>query len=107
MTLRPQIKYGVPDEERIKRTGKRIAVPYEAANVPSKRNDYAQPDVAIYLTYLSYYNTGLSSENLREGFVKLESITKGNDEAKAQIYQTWRSTLSLAQQRELKIDNAG
>lgn len=99
MILRPQIKYGVPDKERINRTGKRISVPYEAANVPSKRNDYAQPDVAIYLTYLSYYNSGLSFEDLREGFVKLEKITKGNDEAKAQIYKTWYSTLSLTQQK--------
>ena len=50
--------YGVPDEER--KLIKKVAVPYEAAGIPSKKNEYSQPDVSIILSYLSYFNTGLS-----------------------------------------------
>lgn len=60
MAQRCLIKYGIPDEERVNRNAeqkKRIAIPYEAANVPSKRNDFAQPDVALFLTYMAYYNS--------------------------------------------------
>ncbi len=34
---------------------KRLAVPYRAADTPADRSEYAQPDVAILLTHISYY----------------------------------------------------
>ena len=34
---------------------KRMAVPYRAANTPAERSEFAQPDVALLLTHLSYY----------------------------------------------------
>lgn len=58
LSQRCRVNYGIPDQHRQKI--KRLAVPYEAADIPSKKNDYAHPDVAILLTYLSYYNFGLS-----------------------------------------------
>lgn len=56
--MRCGVTYGVPDEERKKE--KRVAVPYEAADVPSKKNEYSQPDVSILLSFLAYYNEGLT-----------------------------------------------
>ena len=63
MMLRPTVNYGVPSAERVLSTRKRLAVPYEASNIPSKKNDFAQPDVAIMLTYLAYFTTGLEYTN--------------------------------------------
>ena len=39
---------------------KRLAVPFRAAQMPTERSEFAQPDVALLLTHLSYYNDGLS-----------------------------------------------
>ena len=41
------------------KTGKKLVVPYDASNVPSKKNDFAQPDVAIILSYIAYYQSGI------------------------------------------------
>ena len=62
--LRCKVNYGVPDRERKVASKKRLAVPYEAADIPSKKNDYAHPDVAIFLSYLSYYNFGLTLDEV-------------------------------------------
>jgi hypothetical protein len=43
---------------------KRMAVPYDASDAPSKRSEYAQPDCAIVLTYLSYYYDGLTDKQV-------------------------------------------
>ena len=58
LSQRCNVNYGIPDKDRKK--NKRLAVPYEAADIPSKKNDYAHPDVAITLSYLAYYNFGLT-----------------------------------------------
>ena len=58
LSLRCNVNYGIPDKQRKK--NKRVAIPYEAADIPSKKNDYAHPEVAILLSYLSYYNFGLT-----------------------------------------------
>ncbi len=50
---------------------KRLAVPYEAADIPSKKNDYAHPDVAILLSFLAYYNYGLTDDEVLECMNKL------------------------------------
>ena len=56
LTLRTGVDYGGPGADNLKRVG----VPYEAADVPSKRSEYSQPDVATTLSYLAYYSKGLS-----------------------------------------------
>ncbi|EPE02597.1 hypothetical protein F503_06573 [Ophiostoma piceae UAMH 11346] len=42
-----------------------IAVPYEAKGVPSDRSEFGHPDVAILLTCLAFYYSGLTREQLR------------------------------------------
>ncbi|KAG2494611.1 hypothetical protein HYH03_007376 [Edaphochlamys debaryana] len=49
----------------------RMAVPFRAAHVPSERSEFAQPDVALLLTHLSYYQDGLSAGELQAAVVKL------------------------------------
>ena len=39
---------------------KRLAIPYEASDVPSKKNDFAHPDVVLILSLIAYYNSGLT-----------------------------------------------
>ncbi|KAG8924836.1 hypothetical protein FRC02_010155 [Tulasnella sp. 418] len=45
-----------------------LAVPYRAKDVPSLRAEFSHPDVAILLTYLSYYWQGLSQNQLQQSF---------------------------------------
>lgn len=52
------MQFGVPDKSH----KKRVAVPYDAADIPSKTSEYEQPDVSIILSYISYYSAGLSKE---------------------------------------------
>ncbi|KAG2501267.1 hypothetical protein HYH03_001073 [Edaphochlamys debaryana] len=49
----------------------RMAVPFRAAHVPSERSEFAQPDVALLLTHLSYYQDGLSAGELQAALAKL------------------------------------
>lgn len=52
------------------------AVPYRAKGVPAPTAEFGHPDVAIALTCLSYYYTGLSDDQLR---VSLEILQKADD----------------------------
>lgn len=54
--MRCGVDFGVPSSLHIKK----IAVPYEAADIPSKTSEYEQPDVSIILSYVAYYTKGLS-----------------------------------------------
>ena len=45
-----------------------MAVPYLAKGVPSPSAEFGHPDVALSLTCLSYYYTGLSESQVRETF---------------------------------------
>ena len=56
LSMRCGVDFGVPSSLHIKR----IAVPYEAADIPSKTSEYEQPDVSILLSYVAYYTKGLS-----------------------------------------------
>ena len=77
LLLRCRVNYGVPNEERMKK--KRLAVPYEAADVPSKKNDFAHPDVTILLSLISYYNSGLSEPQFKESLNQLFELTNENE----------------------------
>ncbi|KAB2568646.1 hypothetical protein DBV05_g12675 [Lasiodiplodia theobromae] len=48
-----------------------MAVPYRAKGVPSISAEFGHPDVAIVLTCLSYYYSGLTSAQLRHAFDNL------------------------------------
>jgi len=58
LSLRCSVDYGIPSEMH----PKRVAVPYEAADVPSKRSEYAHPDVSAILSYICRYISGLTTE---------------------------------------------
>ena len=55
-----------------------IAVPYEAKGIPSERAEFGHPDVAILLTCLSFYYTGITVGQLR---VSLRRILSSGDPA--------------------------
>ena len=52
------------------------AVPYHAKGVPALSAEFGHPDVAIALTCLSYYYTGLSNAQIRQCF---ELLSKADD----------------------------
>ena len=53
------------------------AVPFRAKDVPSERAQYAQPDIAIISTQLSYYYSGLTNSQLDDVFKRLENESDG------------------------------
>jgi hypothetical protein len=63
-----------------------MAVPYRAAHTPSERSEFAQPDVALLLTNLSYYYDGLSSE---EFLAALKTLLGMGLSAQRDYYDGW------------------
>ncbi|KAG9079442.1 hypothetical protein FS749_008532 [Ceratobasidium sp. UAMH 11750] len=51
-----------------------LAVPYHAKDIPSLRAEFGHPDVAVVLTCLSYYNQGLSNDQLNTCFELLYKL---------------------------------
>ncbi len=86
MSLRNGVDYGVPGNENIKRVG----VPYEAADVPSKRSEYSHPDVATFLSFFSYFNKGLSYLQFEEALNCLHSL---NESSKKYYFLNWISLI--------------
>ncbi|KAG2488308.1 hypothetical protein HYH03_013158 [Edaphochlamys debaryana] len=72
---RHRVDYGVDrsgeQQEDAARKRTRMAVPFRAAHVPSERSEFAQPDVGLLLTHLSYYHDGLGVEELHAALTKL------------------------------------
>ncbi|GLI61980.1 hypothetical protein VaNZ11_004546, partial [Volvox africanus] len=65
---------------------KRIAVPYRAAHTPSERSEFAQPDVALLLTNISYYYDGLSLDEFQAA---LSTLLGMGLSAQRDIYGAW------------------
>lgn len=65
------------------------AVPYRAKDVPAPSAEFGHPDVAIALTCLSYYYTGLSEIQIRQCF---ELLSKADDPSLE--YRVWISRCS-------------
>lgn len=61
-----------------------MAVPYRAKGVPSISAEFGHPDVAIVLTCLSYYYSGLTPDQLRQAFDHLSRESDPDSE-----YQVW------------------
>ncbi|KAI9850515.1 MAG: hypothetical protein M1838_005579 [Thelocarpon superellum] len=61
-----------------------MAVPYRAKGVPSLNSEFGHPDVALLLTCLSYYYTGLTFDQLGQCFDLLFKETDPSDE-----YDRW------------------
>lgn len=61
-----------------------IAVPFTSKGVPSERSEFGHPDVAILLTTLAFYYTGLDLPQLRRA---LANISKADDPTR--VYDTF------------------
>lgn len=61
-----------------------LAVPYRAKDVPAARAEFSHPDTTIVLTCLSYYQGGLSDEELCIAFEKLLLFDHAQEE-----YEQW------------------
>ena len=69
--MRCGVNYGIPNKEH----KKRIAVPYDAADIPSTKSEYQHPDVSIFLSYFAYYTKGLTYEQFLEALKKLLTLS--------------------------------
>ena len=83
---------------------KRLAIPYRAVETPSERSEYAQPDVAIVLSLLSYSYDGLSREELRQAVQQLLTMGKY---AQEEHYKQWLQQGQLGAWSELTAGESG
>ena len=79
LQMRWRVQYGVRPSGIPK-----MAVPFRAKDVPVERAEYGHPDVAIMLTQISYYNSGLNDKQLLETFHRLHRLSTCESE-----YQRW------------------
>jgi hypothetical protein len=61
-------------------------VPYRAADLPSERSEFSQPDVALTYTHLAYYGDGLSRGEFKAAVQTL--LSRGPSE-QAYHYNRW------------------
>ncbi|XP_037036477.1 uncharacterized protein LOC119074450 [Bradysia coprophila] len=73
-----RVNYGVNEKSQHK-----MAVPFKAKDV-ADMTEFGHPDVALCFTYLSYYYSGLTDEQLRETF-NILSLSKNA----TSIYEKW------------------
>ena len=66
------------------------AVPYRAKGIPSESAEFGHPDVAIALTCLTYYYSGLSDEQIRQCFERLQQSEDPTLE-----YESWTRNSTL------------
>ncbi|EIW76859.1 hypothetical protein CONPUDRAFT_168597 [Coniophora puteana RWD-64-598 SS2] len=69
-----------------------LAVPYRAKDSPSPNAEFGHPDVAVLLTCLSYYFTGLSETQLEACVRFLGSLDNPQS-----VYQDWTSLIELSE----------
>ncbi|PHH81296.1 hypothetical protein CDD82_1095 [Ophiocordyceps australis] len=84
-----------------------IAVPYEAKGVPSAQAEFGHPDVAILLTCLAFYYSGLTVGQLRDG---LGHVLKSDDPGAE--YDRWTAGCAtlppgLRQWNLVNVDDSG
>ena len=48
-----------------------IAVPFEAKGIPSEQSEFGHPDVVIILTCLSFYYSGVTAAQFRQGLMRV------------------------------------
>ncbi|QRV92773.1 kinase-like protein [Ceratobasidium sp. AG-Ba] len=72
-----------------------LAVPYHAKDIPSIRAEFGHPDVAIVLTCLSYYNHGLTEDQLRSCFELLYKLDNPDIEYDQWVHRNKQTPPSL------------
>ena len=81
LQMRYRVNYGIDSKRK-----KRIAVPFTAADIPSARSEFSNPDMTLFLTVISYYNNGLSKNQIMDAFKILLDL--GAD-AQMYYYSKW------------------
>lgn len=76
-----RVAYGL-DPQRCPAT--KLVVPYRGKDSPTARSEFSDPDTVIMLTCLSYYNNGLSNNDLQNAFMHVTKTEQGNIE-----YEIW------------------
>lgn len=71
------VNYGL---DRSRSDGCLAAVPYRAKSVPSQSSVFAQPEMMIILTTLSYYYTGLQNQEIRQCILLLLRLPDPSEE---------------------------
>ncbi|XP_055301272.1 uncharacterized protein LOC129567922 [Sitodiplosis mosellana] len=79
LTKRWRVNYGVDVKGQ-----RKMAIPFKAKDVAAEMTEFGHPDVAVCLTQMSYYYSGLSDAQLYQVFNILE-----NSPDKADIYAKW------------------
>lgn len=70
-----------------------MAVPFEAKGVPSATSEYGHPDTAIILTYLAFYQTGLTCPQMVQS---LQNVMLSDDPAARWERLTYESNLPVS-----------
>ncbi|CAF3249897.1 unnamed protein product [Rotaria sp. Silwood2] len=79
---RYRVNYGINPNSYFNRL---MAVPFRAKDIIADKTEFGRPDVALVLTQLSYYYSGLNDSQLIQCFVRL-SKTESNP---ASTYEQW------------------
>ena len=79
-------RYRVDYGKHPTRKAYKMAVPYRAKDVAADRTEFGHPDMALGLSFASYYQSGLIESELREVFLKLTQLSKASAKA---IYSAW------------------
>ncbi|CAF3342468.1 unnamed protein product [Rotaria socialis] len=81
---RYRVNYGVNITSNFKRL---MAVPFRAKDVPAERTEFGHPDIALVLTQLSYYYSGLNDAQMLQCFDRLNR----EEQDPELIYAEWIS----------------
>ena len=79
---RYRVNYGINPNSCFKRL---MAVPFRAKDVPAERTEFGHPDIALVLTQLSYYYSGLNDMQL---FQCLDRLNREERDPES-IYAEW------------------
>jgi hypothetical protein len=83
-----RVEYGVnPKGDRM------IAVPFRGKDDASENTEFGHPDVAISLSFLSYYYSGLSDHQIENCLLKLDS---NEDFTRNSLYLDWVNSIDPA-----------
>jgi hypothetical protein len=80
--MRNGVDFGVPGEIHPKSVG----VPYDAGDVPSKRSEFSHPDVAILVSYISYFAKGITLDQFSDC---IHLLMKKSESVKHTNYELW------------------
>jgi hypothetical protein len=86
LSKRWRVEFGVHE------TGpRRMAVPFRAKDKPAERTEFGHPDIAIACTLISYYNSGLRTEQVDEALQRLHQMPQQSAGAEYLLWMTVRA----------------